>query len=326
MVRTGAHAFVMYDFETGYGSGATPNKKFGLQDKLTSLSLTNNRQNLAKLNSNTIDKFAYGQQQGSASMGFTLSNPWIFGALLGAPVTTGSSAPYTHSYNTAANLKTPRTVSLEVGLDGASADIVRTLKGGIVNNISISAAVGGLVECSADITFGQESQPSTSLGNDHVAPTKPVQEFPYTFAHAELLLDGVTVVQCQDVNLSIAQNSELLYGLNSHAAVDSFRRILDITGSFRASWINSALLLKLLQQVKADSGNSNAYVETAHTALKLVFKENATNQQIEITCTGLSIGDQSISGLEPAEPIFEEINWQVKTIAVVAKSTTAAEE
>lgn len=323
MVRTGAHAYVKYDFETGYGSGATPNKKFGLQDKLTSLSLTNNRQTLAKLNSNTIDKFAYGQTQGSASVGFTLSNPWIFGALLGAPTTTGSSSPYTHTYNSAADLKTPRTVAVEVGFDGASADIVRTLKGGVVNNVSISAAVGGLVDCTADITYGQETEPSTSLGS---APSVPSQEFPYTFAHAELQLDGQTVVQCQDVNLSIAQNSELLYGLNSHAAVASFRRLLEITGSFRASWINSDLLKKLLQQVKADSGNSNAYVETAHTALKLIFTEDSTDQQIEITCTGLSIGDQSISGLEPVEPVFEEINWQVKTISVVAKSTTSAEE
>jgi hypothetical protein len=325
MVRTGAHAYVKYEFEDdGYGnlvSGQSPNKKFGLQDKLTSLSLTNNRMNLAQLNKNTVHKFAYGQQQGTASVGFTLSNPWLFGALLGAPVTTGSSSPYTHTYNTAANLKTPRTIQIEVGFDGASADIVRRLKGALVNNISISASVGGMVECTADITYGQETAPSTTLGT---APAKPVQEFPYTFAHAELLLDGATVVQCQDVNLSIAQNSELLYGLNSHAAVASFRRVLDITGSFKASWINKNLLEKLLAQVKSDSAAT--YQETAHTALKLTFIENSTSQQIEITCTGLSLGDQSISGLEPVEPVFEEINWQVKTISVVAKSTTAAEE
>jgi hypothetical protein len=41
--------------------------------------------------------------------------------------------------------------------------------------------------------------------------------------------------------------------------------------------------------------------------------------------TGLSISDLAISGLEPVEPIFEEINWQVKTIQVVAKSTAATE-
>jgi hypothetical protein len=323
MVRTGAHAYVKYDFETSYGSGGTANKKFGLQDRLTSLSLTNNRVNLASLNQNTIHKFAYGQQQGTASMGFTLSNPWIFGALLGAPTPAGTS-PYTHTYNTAANLKNPRTIKMEVGFDGVSADIVRTLKGGLVNNLSISATVGGLVECTTDITYGQEVAPSTSLGS---APSVPAQEFPYTFAHAELTISGSVVAQCQDVNLSIAQNSELLYGLGSHAAVNSFRRVLDITGSFRASLINKDLLEKLLEQIKAGT-SSGTFSETigGSPEFKLTFIENNTNQKIEVTLSGLSITDQAISGIEPVEPIFEEINWQAKTISVVATSTTSAEE
>jgi hypothetical protein len=324
MVRTGAHAYVKYDFETSYAAGGTPNKKFGLQDKMTSLSLTNNRQNLAQLNQNTIHKFAYGQQQGTASMGFTLSNPWLFGAVLGEPTTTGSSAPYTHTYNTAANLKTPRTIVTEVGVDGASADVVRTLKGGLINTFNISAAIGGLVECTADITFGKETAPSTTLGT---APTLPSSEFPYTFAHAELTVGGNTVVQCQEASLNIAQNSELLYGLNSHHAVASFRRVLDLTGSFKSSFINKTLFEKVLEQIKAGT-SSGTFSETlgGSPEFKLTFIKDSTNEKIEITGTGLSIGDISISGLEPVEPIFEEINWQMKTISVVATSPTATEE
>mgnify|MGYP003150706736 CR=1 FL=1 len=324
MVRTGAHAYVKYDFETSYGAGATANKKFGLQDKLTTLTLTNNRQNLAQLNQNTIHKFAYGQQQGSASMGFTLSNPWLFGALLGAPVTTGSSAPYTHTYNTAANLKTPRTIAIEVGYDGASADIVRTLKGGLVNSFGLSASVGGHVDCTADVTFGKESAPSTSLGS---SPSVPASEFPYTFAHAELTVNGNVVVQCQEASLNLAQNSELLYGLNSHQAVASFRKILDITGSFKASWINKNLFEKVLEQIKAGT-SSGTFSETlgGSPEFQMTFIRDSTNEKIVITGTGLSIGEISISGLEPVEPVFEEINWQMKTISVVATSPTATEE
>jgi hypothetical protein len=326
MVRTGSSAYVKYEFEDdGYGalvSGQSPNKKFGLQDRLSSLTLTNNRFNLAALNQNTIHKFAYGQQQGTASMGFTLSNPWIFGAIIGVPTSAGSS-PYTHTYDgsaTSTTIKTPRTIQMEIGID-QSTDIVRRLKGGLVNNLSISAAVGGLVECTADITFGQESTPSTSLS----PPTLPAQEFPYTFAHAELKFGGSTVAQCQDVNLSLAQNSELLYGLNSHGAVDSFRRVLDITGSFRASWLNKTLLEKLLAQVKADSNTTYQETVGGSPEFTLTFQES-TNQKIVITLAGLSISDQAISGIEPVEPVFEEINWQAKTISVVATNTTATEE
>ncbi len=324
MVRTGAHGYLKYDFETSYGTGATPNKKFGLQDKLSSWTLTNNKVDLNKLNQNTVDKFAYGQQSGTASIGFTLSNPWVFGTILGAPTTAGSN-PYTHTYPPSAGLpKTPRTVSVEVGFDGASADIVRSLKGGVLGSLSINAAVGGLVECTADITYGKESAPSTSLGT---APTLPTVEFPYTFAHAELTVGGNVVAQCQDASMTIAQNTELLYGLNSHQAVDSFRRVLSMTGSFRASLINKTLFEKVLEQIKAGT-SSGTYSETVggNPEFKLTFIKNNTNEKIEITGTGLGINDYGVSGFEPVEPIFEEISWTMKTIQVVATNTTSAEE
>ena len=326
MVRTGAHAYIKYGWEGAtlgaLASGETADKKFGLQDKMSSLSLTHNRQNLAALNKNTVDKFAYAQQAGSASVGFTLANPWIFGAILGEPVKAGSSSPYTYTYGAAASLKVPRTIQIEVGFDGASADIVRTLKGGLVNNLSINAAVNGIVDCTADITYGKEGAPSTSLGS---APSVPSQEFPYTFAHAELTVGGAVVAQCQEASLSIAQNSELLYGLNDHQAVSSFRRVLELTGSFKASWISKTLFEKVLEQIKQGS-SSGTYSETigGSPEFKLTFI-NTANEKIEITGTGLSFTDHAISGLEPVEPIFEEINWQFKEISVVATSTLAAE-
>jgi hypothetical protein len=325
MVRTGAHGYLKYDFETSYASGGTANKKFGLQDRLTSLSLTNNRINLPSLNQNTLHSFAYGQQQGTASVSFVLSNPWVFGAILGAPSTTGSS-PYVHVYPHASNglNKTPRTIVTEVGFDGASADVVRTLKGGLMNSLSLSTSVGGLVECTADITYGKETAPSTTLGT---APTAPSQEFPYTFAHAELTFGGNVVAQCQDASISLAQNSELLYGLNSHHAVDSYRRVLDITGSFKASFINKTLLEEVLEQVKAGT-SSGTYSETVGGSpeFQFTFIKDNTNEKIVITGSGLSISDLGITGFEPVEPIFEEINWQMKTVTVTATNTTSAEE
>jgi len=325
MVRTGSHVYVKYGFETTYADGSTPNKKFGLQDKLSSLSLTNNRVNLNSLNQNTVHTFAYGQQQGSASVSFILSNPWIFGALLGAPVTAGSST-YTHTYafdGTTDTNRNIRTIAVQLGYDGADADIVRTLKGGIINTLSVSAAVGGMVECSADITYGVESAPSTTLGT---APSLPAINNPYTFAHAELLVNGSVVAECQDVSLSINQNAELLYKLNSHSATNAYRKLTDITGSFRASFINKALLEKVLEQVKlgTSSGTFSELVGGSPT-FRLTFEKSAT-EKIVITGGGLSIGEQSISGLEPNEPIFEEINWQMKTLTLVATSLTSAEE
>lgn len=324
MVRTGAHGTLKYDFEDVSFSGtSTPNKKFGLQDKLSSFTMTNNKVDLNKLGQNTVDKFAYGQQQGTASIGFTLSNPWIFGSILGAPLSAGAN-PYTHTYPNASGIpKVPRTVQIEVGYEGDSANIVRTLKGGVVGSLSINAAVGGLVDCTVDITYGKESAPSAG---SLTVPTLPTVEFPYTFAHAELTVGGSVVAQCQDASMSIAQNTELLYGLNSHQAVAAFRRVLGLTGSFRASWINKNLLEKVLAQIKADT--LTTYQETigGSPEFKFTFIKNNTNEKIEITGTGVGINDIAISGFEPVEPIFEEISWTMKTISVVATNITATEE
>ena len=326
MVRTGAHAYVKYGFETSYGVVAanTVNKRFGLQDKMTSFTLTNNKVNLAKLNQNTIDRFAYGQQQGSASVGFTLSNPWLFGMVLSPPIPTGSSTPYTHTWQNSTLLPEARTIQMEVGISGAStpANVVRTLKGGIVGAVSISTSVGGMVECTTDITYGQETAPSTPLS----APTLPSQESPYTFAHAELYFGGIVVAQCQDVSLSLAQNAELLYGLNSHAAVDAYKRVLDITGSFKAAWKDKVLLQHLLDQLLANgTGETIGAGSNAELEFKLTFTKSATDEIITINCYGLTINDLGISGLEPVEVLFSDVSFTAQEVKVVAKSTMATE-
>lgn len=337
MVRTGAHTYVKYGWEgTTYGVLAvvnnvsvTANKKFGLQDKLSTLTLTHNKVNLNKLNQNTVDKYAYGNQQGTASLSFTLSNPWVIGTVLGAPTTSSAPAPYTQTYSSATMPKTARTIQIEVGFSAIAGDIVRTLKGGIVGSLSISAAVGGLVDCSADVTYGKESAPSTSLGT---APAKPTVEFPYTFAHAELYFGGSLVVQCQDASIVIAQNAELLYGLNSNQAVDAYKRVLDISGSFKASWLDKSILEKLLEQIRQGTPSGSpavqAYSETVGggaTEFRLTFEKSST-EKIIITCTGIGLNDLGISGIEPVEPIFQDVSWTAKTISIVAHTNTVQNE
>ena len=203
--------------------------------------------------------------------------------------------------------------------------MVRTLKGGIVGSLGITTSVGGMVDCSADVTYGQESAPTAP--SSVTAPTKPTQQSPYTFAHAELTFAGTVVAQCQDVNLNLAQNAELLYGLNSHAAVDAYRKVLDITGSFKATWKDKVLLEHLLDQLLADgSGETIGAGSNAELEFKLTFTKSATNEIMTINCYGLTLNDLGLSGLEPVEVLFSDVNFTAKTIKVVAKSTMANED
>ena len=61
---------------------------------------------------------------------------------------------------------------------------------------------------------------------------------------------------------------------------------------------------------------------TTETLLKprmsnLTF-DNEDGKSIVIILSGLSFMDHSVTGLEPVEPVFEELNWQAKQCQITA--------
>ena len=123
MVRTGAHSYLKWGFETVFGTDpgdSEMNKVFGLQQKATSFTLGNSKKTLTELFSIEPQSYAYGQQGGSISIDFVLSNPWFLGALFGAPLTAGAN-PYTHTYDIAPAPSTDcdvRSLNIELGFSG----------------------------------------------------------------------------------------------------------------------------------------------------------------------------------------------------------------
>jgi len=73
-IFTGANASIMYGYESTFGTTPTVTNTFGLNQKVTSLSLNTSRFQLNKLGQVEPTKFAFGQQQGSVSMGFILDS------------------------------------------------------------------------------------------------------------------------------------------------------------------------------------------------------------------------------------------------------------
>lgn len=359
MVRTGAYGYTKFGFEgaTAFGQGSSStNKRFGLQERVTGWSLNNNTQTLSALNQTPYEKFAYGQQSGSISIGFVLANPYIFGAVYGAPTvtTTGLASPHDtgfhrYEYGTTSATTQPkaiRSLEIDVGFQAINTSDaehyeVRKLNGCVLNTLGISASVGGMVECSTDFAYGKEGAPTTSSSNNITGwgvGTYPQSSsnFPYTFAHARLLWGGTdystdAVAQIQDVNIDFATNAELLYSLNSHQAVSAFRKIFDITGRFRAAKRDSAKVQNLIDQItqganyKETIGNTDSSIK-----LELLFsKSNSSgdpqSDYIQIDCYGLTPTEYS-TGIEPGELVTEEIPWRIKFAKVTAyTSETTAE-
>ena len=151
MVRTGASSYVRYDWENTVGTAAFDNathKAFGLNARLGSWTLGHSPKDLPRLNQVEVAQYAYGQQNGSLSVDFVLSNPWIFRALYGAQATTGSG-PYVHTWGTtgdvsgAANTILERFTYLSKLSDGKSAEGASTFYKDIINEESQYIFHGG---------------------------------------------------------------------------------------------------------------------------------------------------------------------------------------
>ena len=339
MVRTGASSYVRYDWEDTFGTAAFNNsthKAFGLNARLGSWTLGHSPKDLPMLNQVEVKDYAYGQQIGSLSVEFVLSNPWIFRALYGAQGTTGSG-PYVHTWGTTGDVSGAKTVtpfSVEIGFAGEDANIVRTATGCILNSISIGASIDGTIDCSADISYGNETDNGTTY---HATPPQDDIRFPYTFAHGELRWygddaqdtdnAGSVIAQLQSANITFAQNPTLLYTVGSHKAVSSYRRVFDITGNFQASWVNNKKLLQVLDQIESPPKSFiREGVAGSNVDAILTFDNGGTGtakKSITIKLSGVRPDSISIDGIVPVEPVFETINWRAKTASVIADNNIA---
>ena len=261
MVRTGANSYLKYGWETTFATKSSSlTKPFGLQQSVGSWTVNNSRKDLRKLGQVEREAFAYGQQNGSLSVEFILSNPWIFQALYGAPSTTGSSSDFTHTYPHASTgqPKTVQPLSCEIGFQAESATnatVVRSMLGGVLTGLSISTNIDDLVNVSADITYGNEGDPSNTTSDFDTTPPSDDIAFPYTFAHGTLKwYNGsalATVAEVQSANISFTQNVNLLYRIGSNKATAAYRQGFDINGTFQASWKDDAIFKQMLDQINA---------------------------------------------------------------------------
>ncbi len=328
MVRTGAFGYLQYGYEMCFGTAAcTINTVFGLEQKITNWSLTNNRITLAALNQIEPSTFAYGTTRGSLGVDFVLSNPFWLSTLY-CTVATATCMPtagsHTHTYTNPCKLRQP--ISIQIGTEQGACDLVRTLSGGVVNSISLRSSIGEVVRASADITYANEVEGCAI----DACPASDCDNFPYTFAYGTLTTSGAcTIANLQSFDITMSQNSDLLYTHNTSVADDAYRRLFEITGSFTASYVDCCLIRNLYAQAHCMSGtglDGETFVRE-QTNLVLVFDNGqtgaATEKTITLTGTGVGFADHSVS-IEPNEPIFETLNWQVRTLAPVAVNQTNA--
>jgi len=327
MVRTGAYAYVNYGYESTFGGTASAiTKSFGLKTAVTGLTLSTGRQQLYKLGQVEPHKFAYGTQSGNFSLDFvlgTITTGDVFKAIYGAPTGSGTGAS-NHVYGSDTGTDSSKTFvgqsfTTEIGFNGETDYLIRTLKGCILNTLGITATIGDVVKCTGDVVFGKEDTPSNASGDFSDDATEDSQ--PFTFANGQFSLNGVIQTQIQDVDINFAQNGDLLYQIGSNQAVAGIKKTLDITGRFKVALKDKTAINTLIAQLKGANfketwGDKNA----GSPEFELHFTNGVVGngeRKITIIGKGLGIADHNTTGLEPVEPVFEEINWQIKSAKIV---------
>ena len=109
---------------------------------------------------------------------------------------------------------------------------------------NIKSSIGETVKGTVDFLYGTVDTVGTSVSG--ITPIGDGINFPYTFSHASIeLLDGTTIAEVQDIDFTLAANTELLYQQGSPNAAGSFRKLFEMTCKFNASFIDKAQLQRV---------------------------------------------------------------------------------
>ena len=337
-VFTGGSVSVAYGFEDAFKTldSTGIDKSFGLNTKVTSLTLNTSQVSLNKLGQVEPTKFVFGQQSGSLGISFVYDDIQahkIFRCLYELPSTTvqsGVGTPPVFNYpaslgeNTTAT-GTPASLNARVQIQRGSGIITRDLKGCIVNSIGISTSIGEVVNGTIDMVFAEESTADIEAASGTIAAQTSIDSLsmkPYTFAHGKVKMTTgstsamVEVFDIQDIDITFSPNTELLYGLGSHYAQNAFRKVFDIGGRFKTTIKDGALLqyvidqsIKTLETETVPEGTG----ATGQTGVGLELTFTNGTKKLEIQLGGVSLVDHSSSGLEPNEVLFEEVNFKAKS-------------
>ena len=352
-ILTGGSVSVGYGYETAFNTAqSTIDKSFGLNAKVTSLTLNTSQVSLNKLGQVEPTKFVFGQQQGSLGVSFVLDDlesHRIFRCIYeNAGSDLQSQGGTSFAYPTAlgensTGVKTPATITTRIqvltsGTVGSGLMQTRSLTGCTVNNMSLNTSIGEVVNATVDMAFAEEStatiETAASTFKTQVQVNSAVLT-PYTFAHGEVKVgtgaetsvgSGVStlvkVFDIQDIDVSFATSAELLYALGSHYAQNSFRKVFDIGGRFKTTFKDSALLQYVIDQSIPSKETEVLPVASSGAGgvgLSLTFTNGSKSILIEFQ--GVSLTDHSTSGLEPNEVLYEDVSFKAKSSRITVDSS-----
>lgn len=212
-IQTGAHSTLVYRWEDGGWTASpadTSPKTFGKDATLTTFEGSRNAVEVFEPNSREVEDWIEQNFEGSWAVDFVFANPWWLRGLIDTASTSGTSAPYTHTFSGEA----PSSLQIVTGNTKSGEDW--TLKGCVMASATISVEVTGNVTVSINGAYAEleEGQPSTQ--ESQVSETEEA----FNFVDASLAIGGTTQRLIQSLELTVANNTDLVNELGTETAVD----------------------------------------------------------------------------------------------------------
>lgn len=315
MGNSGIFAYIEYGKQSNFTTavavgGAT--RAYGLDQKVTSFSINENKIDLGDLNSPLIQKYAFGNFEGSLGVEWVLSNPWIFDSVLGNAASTGAAGDFTHTYD---DSKTVNAFTTELGFDAETTDRVIQIQRQTTRLLTISAAMNETVKTRGDFQFGATPTTAGTTLDASITAEDVGSQFAYTMVYSTLENpSGTALAEVQSFELTMNPNIRMIYEPNSENAVAAYKGRLDLSGRFVLS-------------VKDNTwwNNIRARAEPTNNTIRLAFSNDLTltnEKAILITLTGLGLGTLNIP-IDQYELVTEEIPFTARDIQVIANNGTS---
>ena len=296
--RTGAFAYARYGWETSFRAGAsTRNIAFGRGVRVSSISANHNAELIYELGVREAQAWAFKQFEGSLSLEWIFSSPWIFKAVMGSVATTGTSPPYTHTYT---KTKLPPSFEVEVGTQLSGASFARLFRGCFVNTLTLTASVNELLRASLEAYYAIEAS-RTAYGTALYDTMEPA-----TFVSATLELPNGTVLgEVQSFELTINNNALRVFGLGSAYANSAVWQNFDATGRISITMKDASFL----DMLRGSVSNGKFVVTTSSGTVTFNFSD-------------LIFGEHTLS-IEPNTLIVEDVPVLIRDIpSIVATNNT----
>jgi len=294
-------SYLQYSKESTYASSGSPTTTTFGQGTTVSLTRRNNMEKVYGLGDRNLTGIVAKNFEGTASIDFNLSNGWFLRGVLGSLISSGSAAVFTHIYK---ERPAQHSFTLENGVN-LDTDHCATITGAVFNTCTITAAVNEIAKVRLECPYSSETESSTLAA---IPVTEQWPSEPLSFAGGTFKVGGTTYADIQNVELTINNNVELVYGLGDRRAKAAVGKNRDYSIRATMAFQDAS---KFLEKVYGNAAGviSGATPDPSANAT-LIFTNNGAGSALKtITFNMGSIWfDESTLPQNPDELVKEEVS------------------